>query len=295
VRRRSENPVQRFGFGRFPNSLVETGAWGRLHDYMQALYAALLALCKKPTTYRDDYGEWKVAEGFPTTKGLARAAGVRRSSVSAATDRLAELGIIGKRRCRVGSRHGVRYIVLPPEHPIFDHLADKCTAMIHHYGDKWGLSRFSSDPTKEHGTVTTAVPANHPPQSPPWRQRHSSPGGGQVSIRTDTPKDSHPPIGDTSTRRMGGKPAQGSALRDAPQPPPPLPLRKFRWSQLDTAREKIELSQLVTLFAAQPRAEWEQLTVHLQEDGIRLRITEEAKRIATGIVPRLPSGSQGAE
>ncbi len=267
-----------YGYGRLPNSLGDCDVWAKFHPKMQAVYGALLGLLRRTMQYRDTEGVWRVSYGYPTQKLIAKKSPVREADVSRITDLLEKVGILIKTPCKIHSKPRMRYILLPPEHPIYSRIGYSCERLLRQLGKRWGLTRHWG-PRK----ATHELPARLGTHELPARLH---------STDIHTPKTS--PIGHASRRRMGGPPAQGSAPRSASPPDPRLPLRKFQWSQLDTAREKIELSQLVTLFEAQPHAEWEQLTVHLLEDGIRLGIIDEAKRIATEIVPHFPSGSQGS-
>ncbi len=265
---------KREGYGRIPNCLVKSGAWAMFDKRMQAVYVALVALLDRIMSYTDNEGTWRVSCGHPTLMQIAKASGVRRADIPRITDIFDRMGLIIKRKATINRKERRRYILPPPDHPMSCRLGDSCVRIYQELGKTWGLSRKWGRSQKPH-------------QSPVRRLPYESPTR-RLSTDIHSSKNKLPTIVDSSGRRMGGPPAQDSALHSASPPNPLLPLRKLRWSQFHAAREGMNQSHLVTLFAESPPETWEHLTTELQAAAIRWRDIEEAKRIATGVVPNLP-------
>ena len=70
---------KREGYGRIPNCLVKSGAWAKLDRKIMAVYVALLGLLDRSMTYTDSEGTWRVAYGYPTNLGIAKASAVREA------------------------------------------------------------------------------------------------------------------------------------------------------------------------------------------------------------------------
>ncbi len=88
MRRRGDAEAKQGGYGRIPNIVVKSGVWAKLHPKMKAVYGALLGLLDRTMTYTDSEGTWRVAYGFPTQEGIAKASGVRVADTPRITERL---------------------------------------------------------------------------------------------------------------------------------------------------------------------------------------------------------------
>lgn len=151
------------GYGKVSNALVESGAWGLFDPYMRAVYVVLVAVCKRKTTYEDIHGKWSAREGFPSVSRLAELSGVRRSSISATTDALAQIGVIVKAVWRIKDSPRIKYLVLPPEHPMFHSVGERCKRRMCHYRrDRWGLRQHRDGAP----AITTTLPTVVTPTVP---------------------------------------------------------------------------------------------------------------------------------
>ena len=87
-----------------------------------AVFVGLQGLLDRSMTYSDSEGTSRVAYGHPTVQAIARASGVRVADVSRITDLLEELGLIIKTPRTMNRKPRVRYIHLPPDHPIYSRI-----------------------------------------------------------------------------------------------------------------------------------------------------------------------------
>jgi hypothetical protein len=259
--RRGDGQQKREGYGRFPNSLVRSGAWAKFHPKMRAVYGALMGLLDRTMnfTYKDSPSPVKVAYGYPTTRGIAKASGVRLADVSRVTELLERLGLIIKKSHTIGGKPRIMYILTPPDHYMSIHCGDTCSEICQAEGETWGLTRKSTPTRKMH-------------EYPPWRQLHESPRGQHITHL----QAENSPIPSQDLRR------------------PASPRSAARLSQKSTTRRKSMADRLLpALFAALPPETWEQRTAELQADGHRLRDIEEAKQTVAGVRPFMPPFDQG--
>ncbi len=272
MRRQGDIQEKRVGYGRIPNTLIKSGAWALFDRRMMAVFVALVGSLDRTMKYTDGEGTWRVSYGHPTLEQIAKASRVRRADISRITDLFEEIGLIIKKPETINRKPRVRYILLPPEHPMSSRIGDSCVRIYQQTAKNWGLRRAYRPLKKSH-------------ESPDRRLSHESP---MRRPSTDIHRQQISPTGDKSGRRMGGPLASGCALRSASPPDPHLPLRKFGWSQLGTAREeKGDVGLLAEYFCNFPRDEWEDHVPLLEQQGYRLRVILEAQEIAAGIGPYL--------
>lgn len=254
--------AQPAGYGRIANSIIRSGAWAKIHPKMKAVYVALLGLLDRTMDYTDGEGTWRVAYGFPALQGIAKASGVRVADVSRITDLLEGLDLLIKIPCSINRKPRLRYIIRPPEHPIYSRVGYSCERIFSQVGKGWGLTRKWGPSRKPH-EEPVRLQTHHYPARPLYTDIHS-------------PKTS--PTTSKNLRR------------------PILPRPGAHPSRKSTARGRNEAAKrLVPLFTALPPQTWEQHTAQLLADGYRLRELEAAKELAAGVLPHLPplNGGKG--
>jgi len=250
---------KREGYGRISNSLIKSGAWAKFHPKMKAVYGALLGLLDRTMTYIDSEGTWRVAYGHPTQKGIAKDSAVRVADTPRITERLEELGIIIKTPCTINKKPRNRYIIPPPEHPTYSRIGYTCERIYSQVGKGWGLTRQWGASKKTH-------------ELPVRLQSHESP--------TRLPF--------TDIHRPKSCPTPSKTLRR------PIPSRAAApLSHKSTTKGKVSDRLLVPLFISLPPETWEDHTVRLLTDNHRLRDIEEAKQLASGVLPHLPWAKEG--
>lgn len=259
MKRQVAQPV---GYGRIPNSIVRSGLWRMIHPKIKAVYIALLGLLDRTMQYTDTEGIWRVAYGFPTLQRIGKTSGVRVADVSRITDLLEELDLLIKIPCSINRKPRLRYIIRPPEHPIYSRVGYSCERIFSEVGKGWGLTRKWGPSRKTH-------------HEPVRLQTHQSP----TRLHST---DTHRPKTSPTTTKNFRRP-----IFTRPGAPP---------SHKSTARGKHEAAKLlVPLYTALPPQTWEQHTAQLLADGYRLRELEAAKELAAGVLPHLPplNGGKG--
>ena len=246
---------KREGYGRIPNSLIKSGAWAKLHPKMKAVYGALLGLLDHIMNYTDSEGTWRVAYGYPTNRGIGNASRVREADISRITDLLEELGLIIKTPWSIRGKTRNRFTILPPEHPIYSRIGYTCERIYGQVGKGWGLTRRWGPRKKTH-----ELPVRLQPHESPTRLHFT---------------DIHRPKTCPTPSKTLRRPISSRAAA--------------RLSHKSTTKGKVSDRLLPPLFTALPREEWDEHTAHLITNGHRLRDIEEAKRIASGVSPYLPT------
>jgi len=252
---RGDGQEKREGYGRFPNSLVRSGAWAKFHPMMRAVYGALMGLLNRAEHYASDGVTSLASVGYPTNSQIATTAGVRVADVPKVVDRLEEIGLVIKKKATIAGKPRTKYILLPPDHPMNSRIGYSCERIYGQVGKGWGLTRQWGPRKKTH-------------ESPTRLQTHESP---TRLLSTDIHRPKSSPTPSNTLRR-------------------PIPSRAAaRLSHKTTTKGKVSDRLLPSLFAALPREQWDEHTAHFITNGHRLRDIEEAKRIASGVRLYLPT------